>query len=159
MLRQSEFQSRLGAALGSVVLLALAGCGDADVAPVADNAETWLHAPQATDRAAVELPAWLVYPVAEPVLDEAIAELAGEPYVQLSPHMASRYAGQEVRVPAEMRPFLVRAVAPPGATVTVVQSNTGLWLRARGGDTTRAHRAPRVVLVDPTPVEIFVTVE
>jgi hypothetical protein len=159
MCREAFFQTRLCCGVGAVVLFLLTGCGDAGVSTPDLTAETWLRAPQTADPAAVELPAWLVYPVAEAVREEAIATLASEPYIQISPHMASRYAGQDVRVPAEMRPFLVRAVAAPDATVSVIQSNTGLWLCAQGGTAAAVRRAPRVVLVDPTPVEIFVTVE
>ena len=151
--------SRMRCALAALALCALTACGDSPAPAAQAAADAWLRAPQTPDAAAVELPAWLVYPVADAVREEAIAELEREPYIQLSPHMASRYAGQDVRVPAEMRPFLVRAVAAPGATMRVIQSTDGLWLRAAGGDVAAARRAPRVVLVDPTPVEIFVTVE
>ena len=159
MHRISVAPSRIRCALAALVLCAVAACGESPAPAAQAAADAWLRAPQTTDAAAVELPAWLVYPVADAVREEAIAELEREPYIQISPHMASRYAGQDVRVPAEMRPFLVRAVAAPGAAMRVIQSTTGLWLRAEGGDVTAARRAPRVVLVDPTPVEIFVTLE
>ena len=159
MQHEADTPPRIRCALVALALIALAGCGDGPVPTAQATADAWLRAPQTPDAAAVELPAWLVYPVADAVREEAIAELETEPYIQISPHMASRYAGQDVRVPAEMRPFLVRAVAAPDATMRVIQSSTGLWLRAEGGDSTAARRAPRVVLVDPTPVEIFVTVE
>lgn len=159
MQHDAVIPSPLRCVLAALVLCALTACGDSPTPVVQAAADAWLRAPQTNDAAAVELPAWLVYPVADAVREEAIAELEHEPYIQISPHMASRYTGQDVRVPAEMRPFLVRAVAPPGATLRVIQSTTGLWLRAVGGDLSAARRAPRVVLVDPTPAEIFVTVE
>ena len=140
-----------------LVVLLFAGCSEpSNEATV--SAHPWVKAPVAGDDRAVTLPAWLIYPVDAARLDEAVRELAAEPYIQLSPGLARHYTGTEVRVPAEMRPFLVRAVAAPDATVTVIQSMAGLWMRAaRTGQVATA--APRVVLLDPTPREIFITVE
>ena len=149
---------RAGAA--ALALLALVACGepgDAGSAPV----HPWVTAAPPVDEAAVVLPAWLVHPLAPGRRAEAVAELADEPYVQISPGMASHYVGREVGVPAEMRPFLVRAVAPVGALaeLAVVQSRNGLWARVRAPAAGALEAAPVVVLVDPTPRDIFVTLE
>ncbi|MCP5202174.1 MAG: hypothetical protein H6977_19420 [Gammaproteobacteria bacterium] len=143
---------RAGAVLMLVVLAACSG-----EAPEVPPSQPWLTAPPPPDPKAEVLPAWLVHPVAAAARAEALAELAAEPYIQISPGMASYYAGQEVRIPAAMRPFLVRAVDAPGAAIEVVQSQAGLWLRALGGDPAKLDAAPRVVLLDPTPRAVFVT--
>jgi hypothetical protein len=141
----------------TVVFAVLTGCGGE--APDAPPAHPWLTAAPPPDARAEVLPAWVVYPVAPAALPEAMAELAAEPYIQISPGMATHYAGQEVRIPAAMRPFLVRAMDAPGAEVAVEQLQSGLWLRVRGGNPADLEAAPRVVLLDPTPRAIFVTAE
>lgn len=148
------------AGLVALALLALGACGEQDQAGTAP-AHPWVTAPPPADEAAVELPGWLVHPLAPARRAEAVAELADEPYVQVSPGTASHYVDREVGVPAEMRPFLIRAVAPAGAQaeLAVVQSRNGLWVRVRAPATGALEAAPVVVLVDPTPRDIFVTLE
>ena len=148
-------------ALPLVFVALLAGCGEQ--APVAGTATAtathpWINPPRERDPKAVTLPPFLVYRVDPKVIAEANAELAEQGYVQLSPNLASHYVQQEVVVPMEMRPFLIRALDVDGAEITVVQSLQGLWTRTIGG-VGAARQQPLVVMVDPTPVEIFVTVE
>ncbi|MGE0486940.1 MAG: hypothetical protein AB7Q81_22510 [Gammaproteobacteria bacterium] len=150
----AKSKARVGAVLMYVLVT---GCGGE--APPIPPDHPWLTAAPAPDPKAEVLPAWVVYPVADDARAEALTELAAEPYIQISPGMASHYAGQDVRIPAAMRPFLVRAVAAPGAAVEVEQLQTGLWLRTLGGDPEQLDAAPRVVLLDPTPRAIFVTAE
>ena len=126
---------------------------------VATAQHPWINPPTTVDEKAVALPAWLIYRVHPQVLQEAVAELETEPYLQISPSMAAHYTQSEVRVPAEMRPFLVRGLAADNAQSTVIQSMLGLWIRVVGGDPAKLTYQPLVVLVDPTPVEIYVTVE
>jgi hypothetical protein len=90
---------------------------------------------------------------------EAIAELEHEPYIQISPSMATHYTRAEVRVPAEMRPFLIRGLDAGGSKIEVVQSMLGLWIKVIGGAGKAVTAQPLVVLIDPTPVHIFVTLE
>lgn len=139
----------------SALLLA---CGDGG-ASIETAEHPWLNPPPAPIEGAVDAPPWSVFPVADTALAEAVSELETEPYIQISPGMASHFAGQEVRVPAEMRPFLVRGLMPPGARLSVVQFAGGLWLKASGGEPAAAVASPRVVLVDPTPRDIFITLE
>jgi hypothetical protein len=147
----------LGAlAMGGVMLLG--GCGD-DEASVAAAVHPWINPPRAVDDQAVMLSPWLIHPVAPAVLDEVVAELETEPYIQISPSMASYYTQTDMQVPAEMRPFLVRGLDAGNSEITVVQSTLGLWIKAVGGDGSAIRPRPLVVLIDPTPVEIFVTVE
>lgn len=139
----------------------VAGCGEQS--PVAGAAVTtaahpWVNPPREIDPKAVTLPPFLVYRVDARVIAEAEAELVEQGYVQLSPNLASHFLQQEVVVPMEMRPFLIRALDVDGAEITVVQSLQGLWARTIGG-VGAARQQPLVVMVDPTPVEIFVTVE
>ncbi|MEQ8232181.1 MAG: hypothetical protein RLW61_14305 [Gammaproteobacteria bacterium] len=146
---------RIGCAVVTVLLVA--GCGDETPPPRATH--PWLTAAPPADDGAITLPAWLVHPLALARRAEAADELGDEPYVQISPGSASHYAGREIGVPAELRPFLVRAVAPPGAAaeVGVVQRRDGLWVRVRGAPVLEA--APLVVLLDPTPQAIYLTVD
>lgn len=156
-----------GSAVGGVVsrtlslaaLLVLVACGEAETPVAALPGHPWLNPPRVVDPQSVTLPAWLFYRVDPKVIPEAVAELEREAYVQISPSMARHYAQSDVTVPMEMRPFLVRALDAGHSEISVVQSMQGLWTRAIGGDGTAPHAQPLVVLVDPTPVDIFVTVE
>lgn len=121
-------------------------------------AHAWLNSPVTDDPKSVQLPGWLIYRVPAARLDEAVAELESEPYIQISPSMAQHYSQAEIRVPAEMRPFLVRAVEREGCSFEAVQSMQGLWLRCVGGSGD-ATSQPLVVLLDPTPRDIFVSLE
>jgi hypothetical protein len=148
------------ARLASACLVSLVlGCGDGESARPATPAHPWIKPPPRLEPGTVTLPGWLVYRVDPRVLDEALAELGQEAYIQISPSMASRYAQQAIHVPMEMRAFLVRALDAGGSTLEVVQSTAGLWLRTIGGDARSLRAHPVVVLLDPTPVEIYVTVE
>lgn len=142
--------------LGIVALTA--ACGDSGK-QVAAVAHPWINPPQQVDDKAVILSPWLIYRVHPKVLEEAVTELKTEPYIQISPSMAAHYTQSDVRVPAEMRPFLVRGLDAGNSEITVVQSMLGLWVKAVGGDATKISYQPLVVLIDPTPVEIYVTVE
>jgi hypothetical protein len=150
------------ARLKTVVLLVgvlLAGCGQSQAPQNAVASHPWVHPPTVEDKKAVHLPPFLVYRVHPDVLKEAIAELAKEPYIQISPAMASHYTKSDVRVPAEMRPFLIRGLVGGETDITVVQSMQGLWVKASGTDVAHPVQQPLVVLIDPTPIDIFVTLE
>lgn len=146
--------------LGGVLAALVAGsaCERPQAVAAATPAHPWLNPPRVTDPKAVQLPPYLVFRVAAAARDEALAELEREPYIQISPAMAIHYAGQDLTVPMEMRPFLVRALGAEEDAIDVVQSLQGLWLRARSAGATPREQ-PLVVLLDPTPQEIFVTVE
>ena len=142
--------------LGAILL---AACEQAhDKARVVVKHE-WLHAPTVEDKKAITLPPFLVYRVPAAVLKESIAELDKEPYIQISPAMAAHFTNTDVRVPAEMRPFLIRGLVGGETDITVIQSMQGLWVKAVGSDVAHPTQQPLVVLVDPTPVDIFVTLE
>lgn len=147
------------AGMVALAMLVAAGCGDG-AAPPPRATHPWVTAAPPADDGAVTLPAWLIHPLAPARRAEAVAELRDEPYVQISPGSASHYAGREVGVPAELRPFLVRALAPPGAPgeVGVIQRRDGLWVRVRAGEQP-LEPAPIVVLLDPTPLVVHLTVE
>lgn len=145
--------------LAAILAGSLAACGgDAGPAEVAAS-HPWIHAPTAEDQGAVVLPPFLVYRVSAERRAEAVQELAQEPYVQISPGMASHFTGSQVQVPAEMRPFLIRGLTAGKSEITVVQSLHGLWVKVTGSDLAHLEQQPLVVLVDPTPNDIFVTVE
>ena len=145
--------------LAAILAGSLAACGgDAGPAEVVAN-HPWIHAPTAEDQGAVVLPPFLVYRVSAERRAEAVQELAQEPYVQISPGMASHFTGSQVQVPAEMRPFLIRGLTAGKSEITVVQSLHGLWVKVTGSDLAHLEQQPLVVLVDPTPSDIFVTVE
>lgn len=146
----------LGLLAGSALL---AGCEQASGPQSVTVNHPWLHPPTVEDKKAITLPAFLVYRVHPRALKEALAELGNEPYIQLSPAMASHYTNTDVRVPAEMRPFLIRGLSGGQTDITVVQSMQGLWVKAVGGDVAHPNAQPLVVLVDPTPLDIFVTLE
>lgn len=143
-------------------LLAFAGlltaCGGETPEGTADH-HPWYRAPHNPEAHEVTIAPWMVHPVRAEAVEEARAELAEISYVQVSPGMASHYAGQEVRVPPEARPFLVRALDAGGSALEVRQSATSLWVRATGGTGEKIVEQPIVVLLDPTPIGIFVTVE
>lgn len=137
----------------------LGGCGQDHGGQTAAAAHPWIHPPTVEDKKSVNLPPFLVYRVHPELLKEAIAELEKEPYIQISPSMASHYTKADVHVPAEMRPFLIRGLTGGQTDITVVQSMQGLWVRATGSDVAHAVQQPLVVLIDPTPIDVFVTLE
>lgn len=141
--------------LVSCLLLGACSVSDNDGAALG---HAWLKEPVGFEEKTVILPPFLVYRVAEPALAETVELLASEPYIQISPSMAVHYTGQEVRVPAEMRPFLIRGLAA-GGELEVVQAAAGLWVRITGAEPASIKQQPLVVLIDPTPGDIFVTVE
>ncbi len=142
-----------------VLLLLLAGCGQPHAPQTVVASHPWIHPPTVEDNKAVHLPPFLVYRVHPELLKEAIAELDKEPYIQISPAVASHYTKTDVRVPAEMRPFLIRGLVGGQTDITVVQSMQGLWVKASGSDVAHPTQQPLVVLIDPTPIDIFVTLE
>lgn len=146
----------LAVALGTLLL---AGCGKATTPQAVAASHPWIHPPTVEDKKAVILPAFLVYRVHADLLQEAVAELEHEPYIQISPSMASHYTKTDVHVSAEMRPFLIRGVTAGASEISVVQSMQGLWVRVRGPDLEHLSYQPLVVLIDPTPIDVFVTVE
>ncbi len=146
----------LGLLLGSALV---AGCDQGSGPQRVTVSHPWLHPPTVEDKKAITLPPFLVYHVAPAALKEALAELEKEPYIQLSPAMASHYTNTDVRVPAEMRPFLIRGLSGGQTEISVVQSMQGLWVKAVGSDVAHPTAQPVVVLVDPTPIDIFVTLE
>ena len=137
----------------------LGGCEQARGPQSVAVSHPWIHPPTVEDKKAITLPPFLVYRVHPDTLKEAIAALDKEPYIQLSPAMASHFTNTDVRVPAEMRPFLIRGLVGGQTDITVVQSMQGLWVKAVGGDVAHPTQQPLVVLVDPTPIDIFVTLE
>lgn len=144
----------------ATLLALLAACGGDGAAPAAvAAAHPWIHAPTASDPKAIALPPFLVYRVSAAHVAEAVAELEKEPYIQISPNMASHYTGAQVQVPAEMRPFLIRGLTAGKSDISVEQSLYGLWVRVAGSDPAHPQAQPLVVMVDPTPIDIFVTVE
>jgi hypothetical protein len=138
--------------------LLLASCAEPD-APDVSAKHPWINPPTVVDDKAVTLPAWLIYRVPEAVRAEAITALEVEAYIQISPGMASHYTQEDVRVPPTMRPFLIRALTAGESEITVIQSMTGLWTQTRGKADAQLEYSPLVVLIDPTPRDIFVTVE
>ena len=137
----------------------LVGCGQRHGAQTVTASDPWIHPPTVEDKKAVTLPPFLVYRVHADMLKETVAELAKEPYIQISPAIASRYTKSDVHVPMEMRPFLIRGLTGGETDIKVVQSLQGLWVKAVGSDVAHPVQQPLVVLVDPTPIDIFVTLE
>lgn len=154
-------RAAINAALTAMLLLSalLAGCGENTPPSAAIVSHPWINPPREVDDKAVVLPPFLIYRVDPKAMSEAIAELDREAYIQISPSMAEHYTGQAVTVPMEMRPFLVRALDTGNSEIKVVQSLQGLWTRTIGGEGSEPAKQPLVVLIDPTPVDIFVTVE
>ena len=141
------------------LLLLLTGCGPSNAPQIVAATHPWIHPPTVEDKKSINLPPFLVYRVHPELLKEALTELEREPYIQISPAMASHYTKVDVRVPAEMRPFLIRGLVGGETDITVVQSMQGLWVKATGSDAANPVQQPLVVLVDPTPIDIFVTLD
>ncbi|MCZ6894597.1 MAG: hypothetical protein O7H40_11205 [Gammaproteobacteria bacterium] len=141
-----------------LVILVLSACTPGPQEAVVSD-HPWYRAPHQFGEDSIALAPWQVYPVEAVVVDEAIAELEEVSYVQISPAIASHYAQREMRLPPVARPFLVRALDAGNSEFTVMQSASALWVRASAGDGSSLRRQPLVVLLDPTPVGIFVTVD
>ena len=135
----------------------LIGCApQSEQAPAERHA--WYRPPHNFGDDAVVLAPWLVYPVHPTVREEAMAELEDVSYIQLSPVAASHYAQSDIRPAPQLRPFLVRALDGGNSEFSVRQSASALWVDATAGDGDTITPQPVVVLLDPTPVGIFVTV-
>ena len=142
-----------------VLALLLTACSQEQGAAAVAAKHAWIHPPTVVDSKSVNLPPFLVYRVHPEMIKDAVAELEKEPYIQLSPSMASNFTKTEVHVPAEMRPFLIRGLVGGETEITVVQSMQGLWVKAQGSDPGHPAQQPLVVLIDPTPIDIFVTLD
>ncbi len=118
----------------------------------------WFRAPHNFGEDSVLLAPWLVYPVHPDAREEAIADLEDVSYIQLSPKAASHYAQSDIRPTPQLRPFLVRALGGDNSEFSLRQSASALWVDATPGDGDAITPQPVVVLLDPTPVGIFVTV-
>ena len=140
--------------LGLVFLL---GCAPQPEESLVEN-HAWHRPPHNFGEAAVMLAPWLVYPVHPTVREEAIEVLEDVSYIQLSPSMASHYSQSDIRPTPQLRPFLVRALDGGNSEFSVRQSALALWVDASAGDGDTITPQPVVVLLDPTPVGIFVTV-
>ena len=154
--------ARISRILIGALLLGVAACGggtDSTGKAVAGVSHPWIKPPHDIDAKAVTLAPFLVYRVHPELVQEAVDDLKNEPYIQISPSMAARYTKADVRVPAEMRPFLIRGLDTGSSEITVIQSTLGLWVKVVGGDLSHLSFQPLVVLVDPTPTDIYVTVE
>ena len=159
----SDRRRRLVTVFMGMLLVGLTACGGGDHPGVSRAVSgvnhPWIKAPTAVDPKAVTLAPFLVYRVHAELLKEAINELKTEPYIQISPSMAAYYTKADVRVPAEMRPFLIRGLDTGSSEISVIQSMAGLWVKTVGGDLSHLDYQPLVVLIDPTPIDIYLTVE
>ncbi|MGR8947652.1 MAG: hypothetical protein ACU84Q_06360 [Gammaproteobacteria bacterium] len=109
----------------------------------------------------MEYPSFLYQPVQESLIAEAIAGLGEKPLLQLSTSEAERYAGNDLHMPMELRPFLIHALARPGSDSVVYYADRALWVDTVGGDggKSQIREAPLVIFIDEVPPDVFVSVD
>ena len=134
----------------------VSGCAERVPEAVRDG---WHHAPDAAPGEYLELPPFVIFPVREGAVAEAEKELDAYEFIQISPAMADHFSGQEIGIPTTLRPFLFRGLSDERAHFKVRQSPTSLWIVGSGDQSGNIQRRPVVVLIDPQPQELFVTVE
>ncbi|MEM7468035.1 MAG: hypothetical protein AAF387_14265 [Pseudomonadota bacterium] len=107
----------------------------------------------------IDYPNYLYQPVQQSRLTEAIAALGEKPLLQLSTSEAERYAGNDLRMPMELRPFLIHALSRPQGKVHVYFADRALWVDALGGepDNSAIKEHPLVIFIDEVPPDVYVS--
>ena len=107
----------------------------------------------------IKYPNYLYQPVQESLLAEAIAALGDKPLLQLSTSEAERYTGSDLRMPMELRPFLIHALSRPDGRPIVYFADRALWVDNLGGsgDNTVVKQTPMVIFIDEVPPDVYVT--
>lgn len=107
----------------------------------------------------IKYPNYLYQPVQESLLAEAIAGLGAKPLLQLSTSEAERYTGSDLRMPMELRPFLIHALSRPGGKPVVYFADRALWVDNLGGsgDNTDVRETPMVIFIDEVPPDVYIT--
>lgn len=93
------------------------------------------------------------------LLAEAIAALGNKPLLQLSTSEAERYTGNDLRMPMELRPFLIHALSRPDGRPIVYFADRALWVDNLGGsgDNSNVKETPLVIFIDEVPPDVYVT--
>ena len=122
-------------------------------------ASSWYRPMDSDKHEFVQYPDYLFQPVQESLIGEAIAALGDKPLLQLSTSEAERYAGNDLRMPMELRPFLIHALARPGGRFVVYFADRALWVDNVGGtgDNNQITEAPLVIFIDEVPPDVYVT--
>lgn len=147
----------LAGAVVCLVMTYLLGCGIESGQKIAESHE-WYRPPQNAQNDMAIVAGELVFPVHSAALEEAILDLEPVASIQLSPRSVAYYVQRDIPIKLGLRPFLVRAFGRNGSRFTVRQSPSALWIDASGGDG-QVKSQPLVILVDPTPINVFVTMD
>ena len=119
----------------------------------------WLKPMDSDKHEFIKYPNFLYQGVQESLLGEAIAGLGDKPLLQLSTSEAERYAGNDLRMPMELRPFLIHALTRPGGRHVVYFADRALWVDCVGGsgDDSQLTKTPLIIFIDEVPPDVFVT--
>lgn len=140
------------------ILLVATGC-EQTPAPVQEIESAWYRKMDNPNHEFVTYPDYLYQPVLPAFKDEAIAALGQTPLLQLSTAEAERYAGTELHMPMELRPFLIYGLAREGGKSIVFYADRALWvdnINGSGGNET-VTETPLVIFIDEVPPDVYVT--
>ena len=146
------------ALLAAFVMVVLCACGPPQE-QAKEISSPWFRPMDDETHEYIKYPSFLYQPVQADLIPEALTGLGQKPLLQLSTSEAERYAGNELRMPMELRPFLIHALARPGSAPVVYYADRALWVDALGGegDNSQVREAPLVIFIDEVPPDVYVT--
>ena len=108
----------------------------------------------------IKYPDYLYQPVKADLVSQAVAGLGANPLLQLSTSEAEVYAGNSLKMPMELRPFLIYGLSRPGGRAVVYYADRALWVDNLdgSGDNNEVTEVPLVIFIDEVPPDIYVTV-
>jgi hypothetical protein len=107
----------------------------------------------------IKYPNYLYQPVQTELVPQAVAGLGKNPLLQLSTSEAEQYAGNSLKMPMELRPFLIYGLSRPGGQAVVYYADRALWVDNLGGAGNSAEitEVPLVIFIDEVPPDVYVT--
>ena len=144
--------------LAALLIVLFCGCAPSQEQSK-EISSAWFRPMDNENHEYVKYPSFLYQPVSAELIPEAVAALGEKPLLQLSTSEAERYAGNELRMPMELRPFLIHALSRPNSGPIVYYADRALWVDALGGegDNDQVREAPLVIFIDEVPPDVYVT--
>ena len=136
----------------------LSACEQAPTPPAVPS-DSWYQAADTETHEFIEYPSYLYRPVIPELVGEA-SELLGEgPLIQMSTAEAERYTGSDLKMPMNLRPFLIHGLYRGTKGFKVYFADRALWVDSLDmpGETALARRQPLVIFIDEVPPFVYVT--
>jgi hypothetical protein len=140
------------------ICLQIISCGPEPEVPD-EITSSWFHAMDNPAHEFIKYPQYLYQPVQPDLVAEAKKGLGSNPLLQLSTSEAARYAGATLRMPMELRPFLIYGLARPGGKFVVYYADRALWVDNVDGTGSNAElvETPLVIFIDEVPPDVYTT--